>query len=159
MPAVSWPLGATSHCQPWTFTGGSTNERKKTPELPVGELFEFERQVEVVVIFARGEIAVLLVGTALADEVALLVHVPLLRAVGFPAREVFSVEKLDFTARLARQLLDLQVAERGRIAVVLQADDAPAGPVRIREQSPTCRCSCGRTSRRCRHRIRGSCVR
>ena len=107
---------------------GRLDERtEEDARIAVGELFEFERQVEVVVIFARGEIAVLLVGTALADEVALLVHVPLLRAVGFPAREVFSVEKLDFTARLARQLLDLQVAERGRIAVVLQADDATAG--------------------------------
>ena len=103
---------------------GRLDERaEEDPRIAVGQLPEFERQVEVVVVFARGEVAVLPVGTALADEVAGVVDIPLLGAVDLPAREVAAVEELDLTPGTAGQLLDFQVAERGRIAVVLQADD------------------------------------
>ena len=104
---------------------GRLDERtEEDARIAVRQLFELHREVEIVVILPRGEVAVLLVGAALADEVALFIHVPFLGAVSLPAREVPAVEKFDLPAGLARQLLDLQVAERGGVAVVLQTDDA-----------------------------------
>ena len=108
------------------FHGRLDKRAEKDARVTVGQLLEFERQVEIVIIFARGEVAVLLVGAALANHVAVLVDIPLLRAVGLPARQVFAVEQLDLAAGLAGQLLDLQVAERSGRTVILQADHTAA---------------------------------
>ena len=118
------PLG--SHLAlPAVDLHGRLDERtEEDARIAVRQLFELHREVEIVVILPRGEVAVLLVGAALADEVALFIHVPFLGAVSFPAREVAAVEEFDLPAGLARQLLDFQIAERGGVAVVLQTDDA-----------------------------------
>ena len=118
------PLG--SHfALPAVDLHGRLDERaEEDARVAVRQLFELQREVEIVVIFPRGEVAVLLVGAALADEVALFVHVPFLGSVSLPAREVPAVEKLRLPAGFARQLFDFQVAERRGIAVVLQAEHA-----------------------------------
>ena len=102
---------------------GRFDERtEEEARVAVGHLLELDRQIEIVVIFARGQIAVFLVGAALGDQIARIVDVPQFGAVLLPAREIPAVEEFDRASRLARQLLDLHVAERCRIAVILQAD-------------------------------------
>src|SRR5207247_10890554 len=58
---------------------------------------ELEAQVEVAIRFFGRQVAVL-VGSAFAQDRALL-HNPLLRAIVFPARQIFSIEKRNPTAR------------------------------------------------------------
>ena len=118
------PLG--SHLAlPAVDLHGRLDERtEEDARIAVRQLFELHREVEIVVILPRGEVAVLLVGAALADEVALFIHVPFLGSVGFPSREVAAVEEFDLPAGLAGQLLDFQVAERSGVAVVLEAQHA-----------------------------------
>ena len=102
---------------------GRFDERtEEEARVAVGHLLELDRQIEIVVIFARGQIAVFLVGAALGDQIARIVDVPQFGTVLLPAREIPAVEEFDRASRLARQLLDLHVAERCRIAVILQAD-------------------------------------
>ena len=72
---------------------------EKDAGVAVGELLELHRQVEIIVVFARGEVTVFFVGTALADQQAVLVDIPFLGSVGFPSCEVAAVEEFDLRGR------------------------------------------------------------
>ena len=95
--------------------------------IAVGNLLELERQVEVLVILARAEIAILAVVAVLDLEIAFLVHGPLAAAERLPAGQVLAVEEAHLLPALVGKFLDLDVAEGRGITVVLQADHALVG--------------------------------
>jgi hypothetical protein len=90
----------------------------------VSELLEFKGEIEVVVILVCSEIAVSLVGTALADKATLVIDVPELSAVVDPSGQILTVEKILLNRLGIRKFLDLDVPEPSGIAMVLEADVA-----------------------------------
>ena len=76
---------------------GAINSRAdEHARIPICLLLELERQVEIVIIVFRSKIAVLLIRTALANEVAAIVHIPKLRAVINPPGKILPIEKIFF---------------------------------------------------------------
>ena len=107
---------------------------EKDTGVAVGFLLEFQGQVKIVIIVARGQVTIGVVGAALADEFAVL-YIPEVGSIEIPARQVLAVEQV-FFFRFRRQFPDLDILEPGRIAMVLQTDMAFAGQAVFRGVLP-----------------------
>ena len=92
--------------------------------ITVALLLKLQGEVEVLIVFACAEVAVLFLVTILGHEVTIGIHTPFAVAEGLPAREVLTVEETLLLTCLMTKGTYLDVLEGGGVAMVLQTNNA-----------------------------------